>query len=181
MYQNFLVLFLCTIFLSAPKDEAIPWRENVKLSWSDFKGHPKINVPAVALTAAGITFEFSAKESRNELIDIDTKVEAHFYPQKSWYKKEHSNLHILAHEQLHFDITELYARKFRKRITELKASNKLKLELQNLYQTINKELNVKQNLYDKETKNSTDVIMQEQWSDDIHLELAKLNAYKSKD
>ena len=72
-------------------------------------------------------------------MSYDAKVYAHFYPDKSWVIKEQSSEHILNHEQLHFDITELHARKFRKQLSTLKVSNSIRAQLQAMHNEIVKE------------------------------------------
>lgn len=181
IYKSFFIFALVGLLLVKPNDEAIEWRNDFKLSWSQFKGTPKFNMSAVAVTASGITFGYSVKETDNIVTSFSTNVYAHFYPKRSWYKKEQSNKRILAHEQLHFDITELYARKFRAEIAQLIVSNDIRTQLKNVHESINKELAATQNRYDKETNNSLNQEFQDQWNVYVPKELAKLNAYKSKD
>ena len=181
----FTRIFLILIWVCFPpttsNDEAISWSDDFKLTWNHFKGSPQQNVDAVAVTASGITFEFSLQEADGRAISFNTKVYAHFYPKKSWYIKEQGTDYILAHEQLHFDITELYVRKFRQQISKLKVSNRLKSELRELHLNINKEVAVTQNLYDQETDNSRNVESQLKWNLFVKQELDKLKDFKSKD
>ena len=134
MFTRILYILIWICFSSTSlNDETISWNDDFKLTWNNFKDTPKKNVDAVALTASGITFEFSLQETENRIVNFETKVFAHFYPNKSWYLKENATDYILAHEQLHFDMTELYTRKFRQRISKLKVSNNLKSELRKLH------------------------------------------------
>lgn len=176
-----MIVVFGLLMLTPNNDEAISWRDDIKLTWNHFKGTPKNNISAAAVTASGITFEFSVKESNERVISFNTKVYAHFYPDKSWYIKEQGDAHILAHEQLHFDITELYARKFRKQVARLEVSNSIKSQLRVLHEKINKELAVTQNTYDRETDNSFNIEFQNKWNSFVKLELKKLEAYKSMD
>lgn len=181
IYNNFCVFVLAFLFLVPVDDEVISWRDDSKLTWREFKAAPKKNLSVVAVTASGITFEYSVKETDSRIVSFESKVDAHFYPNKSWVVKEEGNDYILAHEQLHFDITELYARKFRKQISQLKVSNNLKSQLRQLHYNINKEVAVTQNMYDQESDNSVNREFQAKWETYVHRELAKLEAYKSKD
>lgn len=178
--HNYLIITLLVFALPVKKEPIIAWSEDYKLSWSDFKGKPKYSVNAAAITASGITFGFSIRESNKRIISFSTEVQAHFYPEKSWYKPELSNLHILGHEQLHFDITELYARKFRKRISLLKTSKDVANKLRSLHKTINKELSQMQDRYDNETDFSRNFDAQDQWQIFVNNELKKLQHFKSK-
>ncbi len=174
-----IISLLCVGFLM-PNDEVIIWNENVKLNWNDFRAAPTENRSEVALTASGITFGFSVNETDNQIVDFKTEVTAHFYPDKSWYVKARGTDHILGHEQLHFDITELHARKFREQIDQLKVNNRIKAQLRSLHQTINKEMAVMQAKYDLETDHSINKVLQSQWNDVIRQELSNLDDYKSK-
>jgi hypothetical protein len=102
----------------------------------------------VALTASGITFGYAVKTSGERIIDFTTSGEAHFYPNKSWYLKDRRNTYILAHEQLHFDITELYARMFRAQLKGLVVTQNVKDQMQRLHKAINEAVDETQKRYD---------------------------------
>ncbi len=159
----------------------MPWSNNYRLTWNDFKAKPQRNVSAVATTASGITFGFSIKESDKRVISFTTEVHAHFYPEQSWYKPERADNHVLGHEQLHFDITELFARKFRKRISLLKTTNDVAKRLRTIHRDINKELAAFQDKYDSETDFSRNVEMQKKWKLFVINELKMLESFKSRD
>ncbi|MDU8885528.1 DUF922 domain-containing protein [Yeosuana sp. MJ-SS3] len=175
-----LRIFLVMLFglLIHGKNDSLLWNENYKLSWKDFKAHPRLEVDAVALTVSGISFSYSLSQNDNEDYRYQTFVEAHFYPEKSWYKAEVSNNHILKHEQLHFDLTELYARKLRKRIAETTFTKQIRSELNQLNDDINEELKITQDKYDFETNHSINIEVQKEWEDYITKELKKLRAFR---
>ena len=175
--SNFFYLFLFLICFH-PNEESILWNETRRLEWSDFKGNPNFNSDAAAITASGLTFDFTATTTSIRLIDFTATVEAHFYPGKSWYKKDRVNRIVLAHEQLHFDITELYARKLRKQIDEASFSVDIKQEISNLHSKINKELKAFQNKYDSESDYSRSIESQKKWQIFVKHELSKLSKYK---
>ena len=176
------IFFIICCFLSIQKDEPIiSWKESYRLSWLDFKAQPNNNVEAVAITASGITFGFSITQTSDKVVGFSTEVYAHFYPEQSWYKIEQADTHVLGHEQLHFDITELHARKFRQHISLLKTSDTIRNELKQLHNAINKELAELQNKYDDETDYSRNVAAQTKWKTYIEAELKKLAQFKSED
>ncbi|MBT8393411.1 MAG: DUF922 domain-containing protein [Bacteroidia bacterium] len=154
------------------------WNENERLSWYDFKGLPNSKFEAAALTATGLTFDFSARATKTKLLDFTAVVEARFYPDKSWYLKKYANPVVLAHEQLHFDITELYARKLRKQIAETNFTIKIQREISKLHFDINKQLKEMQNDYDRESDYSRILVTQQKWQDFVYDELNKLSKYK---
>ena len=174
---KFLYIFLFLICFQ-PKEESILWDESHRLDWSDFRGSPNLNNDAVAITASGLTLDFSARTTSIRLVDFTATVEAHFYPVQSWYKKGHVNTIVLEHEQLHFDITELHARKLRKQIDETSFSINIKKEIFKLHTNINKELKEFQNKYDSESDYSRSVENQKEWQVFVNQELKKLSKYK---
>ena len=180
MLRIFLVI---CCFLSVQKDEPVlSWNESYRLSWNDFKAKPNKSIDAVAITASGITFSFSVTQTDSgQVVNYSTEVHAHFYPEQSWYKIDQADNHVLGHEQLHFDITELYARKFRQRISKLKPTNIIRKELKQIHNTINKELAQMQNNYDNETNYSRNFEAQAKWKVYVEAELKKLSKYKSID
>ena len=176
-----ILLVLC--FLCVQNDEPVlSWNASRKLSWSDFKAKPNKSDSAVAITASGITFGFSITQtSNNNVVSFTSEVHAHFYPEQSWYKMSVANNHILGHEQLHFDITELFARKFRYRISQLDVSNSIRRQLNKIDKEINRALSQMQNKYDNETDYSRNFDFQSKWKNFIATELDKFSNFKSVD
>ncbi|EDP70386.1 hypothetical protein FBALC1_06503 [Flavobacteriales bacterium ALC-1] len=177
--KHFIFCFLFLFIGENSNEETITWNASKKLTWADFKADPNLESNAAALTASGITFGYSVKTSGNRIIDFSTSVEAHFYPNKSWYLKEKSDAYILKHEQLHFDITELYVRKFREQIDRLRVNQNLKEQLNKLHVSVNEALNETQKRYDKQSNHSINTEMQKQWESFIEAELKTLDNYKS--
>ena len=158
------------------------WNASNKLAWANFKALPDQKVSAAAVTASGITFGFSITQTDdNQVLSFDTEVNAHFYPEKSWFKPELADRHLLKHEQLHFDITELHVRKFREQITKLNSFSTVKQDLNQLNESINRALSKLQNAYDTETDYSRNEESQAKWQEYITVELKKLAEFKSED
>lgn len=175
---KFLFIFFLLVCVQ-DTEPVLTWNGSYNLSWSDFKGKPNTSSDAVAITASGITFGFSiTQKSNNEVVGFTTDVKAHFYPEQSWYKIERADRHILGHERLHFDITELYARKFRYRISQLRVTNTLKRQLKRIHNDINNELSEMQNKYDSETDFSRNFELQAKWKTYIEAELNTYDKYK---
>ncbi len=178
--KNILIcLFVLFIISESSNEETLTWDANNKLTWADFKASPDKESDAVALTASGITFGYSVQTTGKRIVEFSTIVESHFYPNKSWYIKAKSDVHILGHEQLHFDITELYARKFRQQISELQVNQNVKKQLNKLHEDINVELRDAQKKYDLETQHSMDAVKQREWFNYVEKELNSLEEFKS--
>jgi FtsZ-binding cell division protein ZapB len=153
-------------FSFVAEEPSIKWREGHRLTWKDFRGTPDESVSAAAITASGITYEMDALLKNNKVM-VNCKVEAFFYPKKSWYRERQVNETVLAHEQLHFDITELYARKLKKAIDATVFTENVKEEIRKLYEGINNELTAFQDTYDEETNYSRNREEQLRWQERI--------------
>lgn len=176
------ILLLTFCFFSVQSNEPVRnWSESYKLSWKDFEGNPDNNSGAAATTASGIIFGYSMQETNTEVVSFTTEIHAQFYPEKSWFKPKLATIYLLAHEQLHFDITELHARKFRYEVSLLKVSKTIKNDLKALNKKINKQLALMQQAYDGETSHSRNKEAQVKWNAYIAKELQKLEQYKSVD
>jgi len=172
-----IVISTLSFFILFFEGANIPWKEDYRLVWGDFKGKPRHDMDAVALTVSGIYFSYSITQNEDIFLSYSTLVEAHFYPEKSWFKIDEINSFILSHEQLHFDITELYARKFRKRISEIKSIENIKTKLYDINKAINLELEAVQDRYDNETEHSMNEIAQNLWQSSIKKELEKYREF----
>ena len=159
-------------YQTLPGQEQVPWTQNFRLSWDNFKGDVPLAASAAATTASGISYDFSTFFKNDEL-KIDFRVFAFFYPSRSWYKPTVCNEVILSHEQLHFDITELYARKMRAELLQAKFTKNVKAEVREIYKRTLRQLNDFQNKYDSETDYSRNTIVQQKWNTTIAEELEK--------
>jgi hypothetical protein len=148
------------------EEESIAWSPNYILTWKDFKALPNYNSGAAAVTASGISYSLSAY-ILGDKTEVDCKVFAYFYPKQSWYKKEHSNDIILAHERLHFDITELHARKMRRMIANAKFDGNVKQTIKQMYNQVIKELDSMQGVYDAQTNYSRNIEQQKAWQQKV--------------
>jgi hypothetical protein len=160
-------------------EKQIEWSENRKLTWSDFKGKENIkdfNASAETSCELGLKSN-SVKILGKTAISVTNMFECNL----SWVlPKSKNNNDLLEHEQLHFDLNEIYARQLRKKIIETKFSyfNLIK-ESNKIYEEISL-LNIKrQELYDSETNHGTESIAQKRWEKDIKTELNELVAYSA--
>ena len=162
-----LLFFFASIQINAQdEDRVLLWSNERKLTWADYQGRSLKTEWAAATTASGITYSLSSiignGESRLEVI-----VSSLFYPDKSWYKAELCNDLILSHEQLHFDITELFAKKFRERLRTVRNDTNIKKKVRAIFVEINKDLHAFQNKYDRETNFSRNLEQQKIWNEKI--------------
>ena len=175
----FFILILC-LTTSLNDEETISWNESKKLSWTDFQGPKKSSSDAAAVTASGITFSYTVGKTDGQITNFNALAYAHFYPGDSWFIEDRCNDHILAHEQLHFDITELYVRIFRYRLERLEVSQNIKSELNKMYKTVKEELAEMQHQYDTQSQHSINKEEQAKWAAYVTENLNKFDAYKSR-
>ncbi len=164
-------LFFAFWFTSFQMNEdKIYWSEDRPLTFNDFKGEPTMRQVA-ALSYCGIKFNscYSAKYPTYEVF-------AYFEPKNSWAWKNYRYPYVIKHEQLHFDIAEIYARKLRKYFAE----NKVPIwQAKRVYQSIYHDYEGFQELYDERTKHGTDNAKQKEWAESITNELHALDDFSA--
>ncbi len=164
-------------FFGNPSEEKILWKQDRKLTWKDFKAPSTTHYEFVAVTSSGIWFNYSYAE-HNGKITYDYSVQSYFYPQKSWYNPKEATPYILQHEQTHFDISELHARKLRKLISQLPPARNIKNQLNELYKKIEIQRKAMQERFDNETNHSVDVKAEKQWETYVAKQLEEYDAWQ---
>lgn len=176
LFSGMLICLAPFVFAQSDKTEGhIKWSEDYKLTWADFQAKPKKNHVASAMS--DITFSVSVHSEGKYLI---VYIQPSFNPKGSWAKEEDRVDELLKHEQIHFDIYEVNARKMRQEL-QMK-----KLTTANSQETVNNlmekygNLNIKvQERYDGETDHSLKKDKQEKWNEQITVELESLKDYSS--
>jgi hypothetical protein len=167
---KFLIIILLFKFVLSFKEDTdsfIYWNKEKRLTWQDYKSNPPKTDTAVVESWVGFgMWPYYSNDS------FKIRVRSYFDPYKSWTTVYDSL--SLSHEQTHFDIAELYARKFRK---ILKGQKVLKRSFADsvfkfMYY---KEYDEFQNKYDREIYHNIE--NQIRWTKMIDLELDKLNDY----
>jgi hypothetical protein len=159
--KNFLLLipFLLPAFVPAqePGEDLVEWSSARKLTWADYKGKPNPQSDAAASTTTYLGIEYNIKRDY-----FTYKVRSLFSRDRSWGL--HKTVYILSHEQGHFDIAEVYARKLHKKMSEYKFDRKsYQKDLKKIYDDIIEEKQEMQDKYDKETNHSILKVKQEEW------------------
>lgn len=169
------LLFILCSFLQLENKDVIVWQEGKLLTWDDFKGKP-----AKRFSAASTHYD-TFKNLTDKGTTAEVEILAVFYVNKSWKKSAWINDDVLAHEQKHFDIVELFARKLRKQVMELNYSSykQLKTISDSLYDKMDKDMDAYQDKYDDETDASMNGDKQREWNKKIMAEIQALSAYKN--
>ena len=163
-------LFLATLILplliiSRYDEDFIKWSENRKLTWDDFKAPPQKIGNTAAMTTTHLGFSYNMKNG-----NVTYLIDCRFEKNKSWGLVK--NDWILKHEQGHFDIAEIYARKLNKAINEYQFDRlSFQKDLDAIYRSVVSQKESFQHQYDEETDHSRNRESQEEWFKKIEKEL----------
>lgn len=164
------VFFLLPILAFAQNDD-IQWSPNERLSWDDYLAKPVASSEAAAITSTAIGVEYHVKNSI-----FSYSITCRFSKTRSWGKDKTN--YILQHEQGHFDITEIYARKLAKELKEYKFNpRKFQEDVNKIYKRLMDEKEEYQEKYDKETDFSRNKEKQAEWLDKIRQGLEETDDY----
>lgn len=174
MIKQFLVLiFLCLLGFAKGQDK-IFWNENRKLVWADFQSKTKPNASqAAATTFCGISYLLDS--STKKFTDKQVAIASFFVPSKSWAHTDHRTEIVLMHEQSHFDIAELFARRFRKLISDKTLDVK---SLQKYYNQVYEDYKDYQQDYETVTNHGRIRDKQYEYSRKIDQQIEELSAFK---
>jgi hypothetical protein len=169
----FFLLFVCIGCLASAQTERILWSKK-SLKWRDFQGAPDSSSSYAAVTRSWVEERYRLTPQR----ELQFVIAAWFYPANSWIKGGRGTDYMLEHEQLHFTLTELYARKMRKYLSEaIFYDSTFRFEIPLLLKHFQEEVRNEQKRYDAETNHCVNRLKQEDWSSSISLEMKKLSAY----
>jgi hypothetical protein len=138
-------------------EEFIPWTITRRLEWEDFLCAPKNNTDAVASTSTSLGIAYQVEDGQ-----LTYSISCNFSKHKSWglLKTEY----ILSHEQGHFDITEIFARKLYKALSEYQFNRRTyRKDVNDIYKAIVEEKENMQADYDGESDHSRNRRIQYDW------------------
>ncbi|MES2645985.1 MAG: hypothetical protein V4717_03845 [Bacteroidota bacterium] len=156
--------------------EVVFWKPGERLDFSDFKAKPKQdsannstvnNIHKLGVIVKSIDVQIITSNDKTVFT-----IYAGMIPGLSWIKTSGDSI-TLRHEQGHFDICEIYARRLRKDIRNV-ASIK---EAKKLYNKISLEEEAEHDIYDSENKYSNGGIIPA-WRKKIERQLLLLQQYQ---
>ncbi|MBF9253993.1 hypothetical protein I2I11_11880 [Pontibacter sp. 172403-2] len=173
-FTIFTLLVCFTAFAQQPQEvkngELIPWSQSNKLKWSDFRG--EVNGSSTAATCAvwNSSFKYTDGVLECECVNLFDRFQ-------SW-TTDTTSTQLLEHEQLHFDISEVFCRKVRKGIVELLATEDISVAAyEALVDSLGNERDCYQALFDKETAYGVYGTKQLKWRKKTDSELDNLNSF----
>jgi hypothetical protein len=169
MITNYLIALVFSVSTGKiTGDSVIKWSENYRLQYSDFMGEDK-----AAHTNSQVLFDTSAAMhySIRWKVKLDSgknriSAFAVFYPKISWMSQK--GPFVLKHEQGHFDIAEIYAKKFEQEVNASGISDVKEFIsfLAELYKQASDECKKEQDKYDEWTRNTPGQEYYYKWIDE---------------
>jgi len=169
-----LFLFHSLCLLSQNKEKTIAWSKDRPLRWEDFHRTPPSKTTNGGITATNVVLTFLDNQG-------SIKVQAVFFTKKSWVIPKYKSDYALKHEQIHFDIAELYARMLKRKIVEYKefSLGNFRKKCKNIEYQLYKKRRAEQKKYDRDTNYSRNIKKQEEWNIKIAERLDELEKYSN--
>jgi hypothetical protein len=160
------------IFNGSLAQDTINWSPGYKLTWVDFQCKPDSLSEFGAVTYAGVRYSSSFSDKF-----LTFKVYCYFNKKISWVRVKSD--YGLIHEQGHFNIAELFARKLRKGFKDYKFNlATVDKDLKTIFEQMKNERKKMDSLFDLGTDFSRNNMGQKHWNLKITYELQKLEAYR---
>ena len=182
-----LLAVLCAAPSIALAQNAIEWSPERRLTKADFKGRVPAMAPNASMSAISIDTSWECDAGA-----LVASARAAFDPSRSWWRNAQGGVwgnagermsssqaqqaarrnslerdsQLLEHEQIHFDIAEVTARKIRARFADFKNACAEAGGTDAIHQMVveaDRELQEEQQRYDRETAHGTNVRAQDQW------------------
>ena len=154
----------------------IDWQSGLKLKYADFKADSK-GGPGFAVATTASAFGYSITDNNGK---ITGSIYVRFYCNESWWNPDVILYDVLDHEQLHFDICELFGRKLYKELLSLRTRGKLNSRsIERLHSKLEKQYSNYQDKYDKDSEHSINRVEQHYWNKRVKNELNAMEAYSN--
>jgi len=171
MSLRIFIVSILIIYYPQKDVHFIFWNKLHKLNYDDFKGLVDSNSKNDALSYPTVNVSISFEDSKTHF-----DIYAIFNVDSSWIRAKSESL--LTHEQGHFDICEIMARKLKQRLLKLIAKKSSESTIQREINIFYGELKNIQIKYDKETNHGKNFIYQNKWNEYISQDLKKYQRYE---
>lgn len=151
--------------------DTIAWNEKYKLTWDDFQGKARASN---YMAESNCIFTYRAEpEVSKRILNLRLRINACFDKNNSWVKDGEKKTPLLEHEQLHFDICELYIRMLKNKITSMVLDPlDYNSQIQVAFNEIWNQYQQEQQKYDDETQHGIIKEKQDAWKKKIEAALA---------
>jgi len=169
---NLMILFILLLFTSFTQSgDQKTWDADSPLTWQDYKAVEKdksFNSNTHSNTLVGEIHRYRRLKSDSNSYQFDFQVKSVMIRSKSWVDPAYKTSALLAHEQLHFDISAYFAKKLLIALQNGTYSKDFLNEMQDIRHRLSIQRNTMENLYDERTVHSNDKLMQAKWSTYVH-------------
>lgn len=173
MRLQFLIITImlsgAAVRVSAQGSSSVEWGKPIL--YQDFEAKPMPTDTAAANISVTILLGYSSTRTGS----LKFKVVAVMDKDESWIKDEFKRDHILKHEQGHFDIAHIYAKRLESALKQNRYTPKDVQLLNEIYDNALEEMNAIQIRYDRETSGGWNALAQSKWRRFIQNELKELN------
>lgn len=164
-------LAVCLALISVcafAQDSLLAWHKDRPLQWEDFAGavNDSSHFDAECFAEVKYTYTFTSPQ------DFHFDVQAVFNKGTSWIKAANKSDKLLKHEQVHFDIAQLYACKLQQAFYNYTYTSNFAEEVLQIFDVFNKEYHHTQKLYDEQSNHSLVSNRQQEWENFVHQALA---------
>lgn len=163
-----LLLMIMQQTTVSASDSLVYWGR--RLNFSDFQSLSNYNEIESAVSYVGFECNY---DYDTDLGKFDFQVKAFFNPKKSWIKDKDSS--SLIHEQIHFDIAELFARRLCTELSNIKIDYNIDKKIDSLIKHYSELMKAYQALYDKKTLSGANLSEQKKWLKRISNELDSIS------
>jgi hypothetical protein len=173
-------LVLCSIALlpfmglAQSAADSVYWCADRPLQWADFQGTAEPIPIFGARTFTSLKYKLQDNDT-----GCNVKVLCVFLKKVSWQQPQHATSYALRHEQVHFDISELFARKLRQAYSYYHYNKEtVQEDVADIFMTICAEKTAFNRQYDEETCHSLNKDKQREWRDKVTAMLDELKEYQ---
>ena len=177
--MRFLTVFVICFVLSQTTNaqrELIEWNDSLSFKIEDYKG--PITSPDKSLHISTNCGLYCIPQIVGDTAILT--IIAYMDKNKSWARKKDVTPALLEHEKGHFDLTEVFARKMKKRVLALRTNKRTFIkDVQEVYDKTWEDLQKQHQAYDKETEFSNVEFAQRTWQNYIKEHLVQYHFYAS--
>ncbi|MCG8372761.1 MAG: hypothetical protein MI700_04480 [Balneolales bacterium] len=160
-------------------ERAIEWSPDRRLSWQDFKGDSRFSsnksFSAESFITLKVEQDYYSKPFSSNILVINK-----FETNLSWVRQDQNHRQdLLIHEEFHFHLSEVYARKMRKEFFDLQLNmEEDRMEIDSIFTEIRADYLRRQERYDLITDHGKKKKEQREWERAIERELIQYQAFK---
>jgi hypothetical protein len=174
--RSFLIFsaILISVNCYSQQSNAKYWNRDSLLTWADFKGPVDTTIKLAAMTRTRSFYDFHF-ENINGIKVAMCNARCFFIRNKSWSIPDKQSPRLLAHEQLHFNITQYFTVQFSRIVNMRNFGDTINTnaEIQKIYLQVGLKQSELQLLYDQQTNHGNNITMQKQWTDVVEVLLNK--------